>query len=395
MNPVCGCKSKMKTKVDKCVMLAILLLAVAFFALPGFARAATINAADCSRSSLQNAISAASAGDTVAVPAGNCVWTDGITLAKSVVIQGAGAENTTISFQGGTIFRVVGEDANGFRITGIGFQNCTQCIYLDGEGLGKAAAKDFRLDHNLFADAYIAFETDGAAHGVLDHNMFQDSYGARIYGDNNVSAMFPFSLGTSDAVFFEDNTIVMTNSCVPHFIASNSGSRYVVRHNEFTYNKSGCGWLDAIDAHGYCEVAGRGSFTWEVYGNTIRNNTNDAGRLIHLRGGQGVVYDNTLEGIISHPIVLTDYMSCSPGCVDTCSGYPCQDQINRAYFWGNTKNGAVITAANNCPAVIEEGRDFFSYAMPGYAPYAYPHPLAVTSGSDTTSPSPPTGLAVR
>lgn len=384
------CKTKRKTKV-----LFVLAVLVCFFTAVPDGLAATINAADCSRGSVQTAIVAASSGDTVAIPGGNCVWTEGITLAKSVTIQGAGAESTLISYPGGTVFLIVGEGANNFRVTGIGFRDCTQCLYLDGEGITKAAAKDFRIDHNSFTDAYIAFETDGAARGVLDHNTFRDSYGARIYGDNSMAAEFPFPLGTGNAVFFEDNDIIMAGSCVPHFIASNSGSRYVVRHNEFTYSKSGCGWLDAIDAHGYCEVAGRGSFTWEIYENTIRNNTNDAGRLIHLRGGQGVVYGNTLEGLISHPLVVTDYMACSPGCVDTCSGYPCQDQINHAYFWGNTKNGGAILAANNCPAVIEEGRDYFNFAMPGYVPYAYPHPLTITSGGDNTPPAPPGGLIVQ
>ena len=195
----------------------------------------------------------------------------------------------------------------------------------------------------------LLLETDGHATGVLDHNIFEDSYGSRIYGGNQGGATFPFALGSSDAVFSEDNTITANAGVsVDHFIASNSGPRYVLRHNNFTYNAS---LWNIIDAHGYCEVAGRGSFTWEVYDNTFTLPPSlDA--VMHIRGGQGVVYNN-LNSSETGPewaIHLTDYMTCSPPCVDTCSGYPCKDQINHSYFWDNKKNGTPF----NVPIIVPQ-----------------------------------------
>jgi len=178
---------------------------------------------------------------------------------------------------------------------------------------------------------------------------------------------------------------------VDHFIASNSGSRYVVRHNNFTYNAS---LWNIIDAHGYCEVAGRGSFTWEVYDNTFTLPPSlDA--VMHFRGGQGVVYNNNFNSSDSGPewaIHLTDYMTCSPPCVDTCSGYPCKDQITHSYFWNNKKNGTPFNVTNDCPVVLQENRDYSNSQMPGYTSYTYPHPLA---GGGVLSPSPPKNLRLR
>ena len=54
------------------------------------APAATLTAPTCSRNDVQATIDAAAGGDTVAVPAGACTWTTGITVAKAVTLAGAG-----------------------------------------------------------------------------------------------------------------------------------------------------------------------------------------------------------------------------------------------------------------------------------------------------------------
>ena len=350
------------------VLLPLLLL------LPSLVSAATINAASCNQTDVQSAIDSSQDGDIIMIPAGNCVWTDDATLGKDITLQGAGTGQTIISRPGDNIFYTSGESANGFRVTGIEFRSCTQCFYLDGTGIPKEAAKDFRIDNCKFKDALVAFETDGGSRGVLDHNIFEDSYGARIYGSNDASATFPFSLGTENAVFFEDNIItVSAGASLDHFIASNSGSHYVIRHNSFTYDSS---LWDVIDAHGYCEVAGRGSFTWEVYNNTFTL-PDSLNRVMRFRGGQGVVHDNIfLSSAPSYPIVVTDYMTCSgSSCVDTCSGYPCKDQITASYFWNNKFENMVLNVTNDCPDVIQENRDYWNSEMPGYTSFTYPHPL--------------------
>ena len=132
-------------------------------------------------------------------------------------------------------------------------------IYASGSGSPKQAVKNLRVDHCKFQGNYIVIETTGGATGVFDHNEFLNSYAARLYGSNDPNPRPPYPLGTSDALFFEDNIITANSSGnPPHWIASNSHSKYVVRHNQFNYSKS---LWDIVDAHGACEVKGRGSAT--------------------------------------------------------------------------------------------------------------------------------------
>src|SRR5271166_329182 len=66
------------------------LIATLAFVAPALARAATINAASCSQTDVQNAINSANSGDTVNIPAGNCTWSSAMTLSKFVKLHGAG-----------------------------------------------------------------------------------------------------------------------------------------------------------------------------------------------------------------------------------------------------------------------------------------------------------------
>lgn len=56
----------------------------------------TIAAASCSRTDVEAAISAASNGDTVTIPAGTCTWTNVLVITKAITLQGAGIGNTII-----------------------------------------------------------------------------------------------------------------------------------------------------------------------------------------------------------------------------------------------------------------------------------------------------------
>jgi len=161
----------MKTRAFKTkqltIVLAILFNCGSFISQ---AQAALINAASCSQANVQSAINSASNGDTVGIPTGTCTWTSGISLTKRITLQGSGIGSTIITYSDGTLFVTSGESANNFRITGIEFRNCTQCVYLDGTSSPKEAVKNFRIDHCKFKNAYVALETDGRATGVLDNN---------------------------------------------------------------------------------------------------------------------------------------------------------------------------------------------------------------------------------
>ncbi len=84
--------------------------------------------------------------------------------------------------------------------------------------------------------------------------------------------------------------------------------------------------------------------------------------------------------------------------------YPFRDQPGRTHNQVLTPNYAWNNSGSNLPnpvfgtpagtaSVVVEGRDYYNNtAMPGYAPYTYPHPLQ-SSSSPPPSPAAPTGLS--
>ncbi len=352
--------------------------------------AKTIRVNDCSISSVKTAVANALPGDIIVLPSGTGSWTSVLSInKKNLTLKGNGIGSTVITCGTKTI-SLSGETANNLRITGIEFRSGSQLIFAYGSGTPRQAVKNLRVDHCKFSGTYIAIETNGAATGVFDHCVFENTYGARLYGSNDAVTRPPFKLGTNDALFFEDNTINVSRSGTPpHFIASNSFSKYVVRHNNFNYQKS---LWDIVDAHGACEVKGRGSATWEIYDNTF-NIIPSMDRVIHLRGGQGVVFNNVFQGYSpSKPITITDYATCNGPCAQNCMGTSCPDLINHAYFWNNKVGSKNVDPVNACSRALQLNRDYFYTEMPGYSQYSYPHPLTmdeVTTGETDNSVSTP------
>jgi hypothetical protein len=366
-------------KISNVNMRLIIFTRTAFFiviwlSLP---HAKTIQVNDCTIANVKTAIANALPGDTIALPEGTSSWTSSIAINKrNLTLKGNGIGSTIITCDTKTI-SLCGETANNLRITGIEFRSGSQLIFISGSGTPRQGVKNLRVDHCKFTETYLAIETNGAVTGVFDHCIFENTYGARLYGSNDPVARPPYRLGTEDALFFEDNTINVTPSGnPPHFIASNSFSKYVVRHNNFNYQKS---LWDIVDAHGACEVKGRGSATWEIYENTF-SIIPSMERIIHLRGGQGVVFNNVFQGYTpSKPITITDYASCNGPCTQSCTGSSCPDMINHAYFWGNQVGSKSIDPVNACSNALQLNRDYFFAEMPGYSQYPYPHPLTMES----------------
>jgi hypothetical protein len=369
-----------RSSISSSIVKGFLFCAVSLFS---YSNGATIKASAGSLSAVQAALNTAASGDIIVIPAGSSTWTGPLKITKTnITLQGNGIGSTVITGNG-QVFNTSGESANSLRITGVELRSCTNCFEASGSGSPKQAIKNLRIDNSKFVNAYIVLETQGGATGVIDHCTFQDSYGARLYGSNDANVKFPLPLGTSDAVFFEDNVInVSSSGTPPHFIASNSFSKYVIRHNTFNYSKS---LWDIVDAHGYCEVAGRGSATWEIYENTF-NLVSSLNRVIHLRGGEGVVFNNKFVNYKpTLAISLTDYSYCHTPCVQSCSGYPCKDQINRSYFWNNTFGATVLNPVSDCN-IVQVSRDYYNSPAVDYTPYTYPHPLTVL-GKSTQPPT--------
>ncbi|PKN67022.1 MAG: hypothetical protein CVU57_03485 [Deltaproteobacteria bacterium HGW-Deltaproteobacteria-15] len=332
-------------------------------------------------------------GDTIILPSGVSTWDSGVVVPglKGLIISGAGIDETVITAP--QAFLINGQEGRFFRLSGLTFRG-------EGEPKIKVAgtAKAWRIDNIKFEMGNnSAITVDGYTYGVIDNcrfvgtrpdaciSVFENS------GETGGADSWnrPLTLGTGDAVYVEECEFRFdTFSGGVGSIDSRSGGRYVFRYNHVKNQ--------IIGHHDACATSQRGTFSWEVYGNTFEY-TEPLAAAIMMRGGTGVIYNNRFSGQFSTgggsgtPLAMTSYRSwsvecqtpwsppcdfvrehmcdngenncvsdedCRPGvfCVQIDghldeSGYPCRDQLGRtfdadgdgiqdpapAYEWNNTK----------------------------------------------------------
>ncbi len=389
--------------------------------------AGIVTAASPAQASVQAAINSASTGDTVMIPAGSATWSGAVSIPsnKKIVLQGAGRTATVItrSAVGNSVLIL---NLSGARVTGIRFVDG----YIEADGDG------WRVDHcdiysasTFIEGVYVRGTRAVHPTGLVDHNTFTNArvvvYGtAAMLAENDYQHRLwaaPLNLGSANnVVYVEDNTFTFT--VFGNVIDANYGGSYVFRYNTVTDV-----YLEAHSVQGDNRAARK----WEIYNNTFRAVNMQIWVPMFLRGGTGVVFNNTITGTWSAGIALnnvrdTEVREVCGICDGTSNwdqntagqaGYSCRDQIGRggdvvqwapgqpynqsnspAYLWGNTMNGSPIEVFvhNSGGAVhIVKDRDYFvGTPKPGYVPYTYPHPLALDGGGDTNPPNPPTGLRV-
>jgi hypothetical protein len=312
-----------------------------------------------------------------------------------------------------------------FRITGFTFASTANFGTEGGFAMMRIqGGHGWRVHHNRFEIFSNVISYDGGngiytrndVSGVIDHNQFVKGGGsgcmhASVYpeGTGNAAWGWPSQIGSSDhTVFIEDNYFFNPDSCSAHnahAVYAQRGGIYVARHNEIHGMN--------IDSHGFCATHGTREFeisnnTWIGVGNI------NLYAVMHMRGGTGVIYGNTMTGNITHGYWWEDYRAQGNGCggsetfnvpgygnVSASSrcpeGYPCAQQIGRGqnnasdrmYVWANTGNASIL---NPAPSYIQSGRDYVlnQGPKPGYTPYPYPHPL---TGSTAQLP-PPANLRI-
>lgn len=330
--------------------------------------AATIYANSASQSDVANAISRASSGDTVRVPAGSATWSGYVSLNKEIAVFGAGMGQTIITNYGFD----VPDGVDNWRISGFEFRNpqhsLQYCIQAGGSK-STNGCRNWRID-NVRIRGYMRFIwTDGHNTGVIDHSEF---YGCSVSGiiinsgADDASISDPTGLGSSDFVFIEDNEFFSDGQNFNHIIWTNCrGARVVARYNTVTETNGGR-IADPFDIHGFGHDSyGVGTRAYEFYENTFnRNVSSTCCRLFQVRGGTGLIYNNTLNysggSSFSYGVFLTDQRAAhvigfsrytrSDGCTSTQypdssggEGYPACDQIGRGrnnaseplYIWGN------------------------------------------------------------
>lgn len=342
-----------------------------------------ITASSCGYSAVAAAVASAPAGSTVNIPAGDCSWgTQQLNVPGGIALRGAGQDKTVIRRVGSvpnTAYVVAFNCGNGkpARFSGMTLVgNGNGSIQDKGLGLLNGCA-DFRVSDSKFTKFIFSAVYVGDApnqRGVIYKNNFIDNYsadlrnlgyGVVVYGGGAWPAL---SLGTANAVFVEDNYF----SGNRHNIASNNGSVYVFRYNKVVGTDAAKDYA-MTDAHGLSSSP-RGSRSFEIYNNNYSTSISSGLQrtAIGIRGGDGVVFNNTAPATISRTVEL---MVEGFG----CGAYPGPDQSRSVYIWNNSanpQNGYTTNGIDNtCPSSLGINRDIFLNARPGYTPYTYPHPM--------------------
>jgi hypothetical protein len=436
-------------------------LAIIGLTWPFLASGATWSAATCSLADVQIAYNAATDGDTVSIPGGACTWNAALTINKGVAVIGAGIGSTILT---GARFEVTVPTGKGWRVSGMTI-NGTAGFSITGY------SKVWRIDNIRFDSVsgwnqgriiWVNPGVGGYTAGVIDHNYFYDPRTIQIHhreerGGGNDSYLRPLDLGGPDALYIEDNTFEQLSTSYNVSAPAtdcDGGGRLVVRHNTLKNQ-----YLEMHDAI----VEGlRSCRKWEFYENTwttTQNELNTTGQYaqIALRGGTGVVYNNSFAASTGSDIVIALYRTyessadpwsalCSNGSGKFCgrgttapigcttdlqcggetgacikldgsatspNGYPCRDQMGwsgnnpqfkqPALFWNNKAAGVQIGPR-------ADGATDFSYLAPGVdycsaasrpgtcggvgTNYApYRYPHPIVSG--TQVPRPPSGGSVN
>ena len=375
-----------------------------------------------SRDDIQAAVDMANTGDIIELPQGNFDFDGTVIVKKGIHIRGKGKNKTILRKVGNGndkeyMFRFQIYDDSQAAISGIKLID-TYGPYSEhdynNETVGVEMAygcKDFRIfdcefegfsyagvvtrEYNGSDPQITWWKTQGVIYDCRFINCYMPEvgYGVVVYGANQKSWDEPSALGTDWFIFVEDNYF----SGCRHHVASGEGGRYVCRFNIMEQNRNS----HAIDAHGkpygdYLDDGRRGTRAYEIYNNTIQNpwHVFYEDTAIGLRGGTGVVFNNTIRDMYVGIELSAD------GCIvyGPCS-YPVPNQISQLYIWNNTfenmqRDDLYLFMHESFQQLIQEGRDYFLYEMPYYAPYPYPHPLRNNENDEITiqsSASPTSG----
>lgn len=271
-------------------------------------QAATINAVSCSFANVSNAVNAAAEGDTVVIPAcqAGVSWTTPLTVTKGITIQGQGIGKTVLiddvpkgnSSCGSSnpMIRFSVDSPSTFRLTGLTILGSATDPFIcqPGHVVLSGSSKAFRVDHVRFDNQQtVGIRTFGDLWGVIDHCEFQgnhkqgvivdhEGWAGQSNGDGSWAA--PTNFGSQEFIFIEDCTFTDANAVGAGAIDVFGGGRVVFRHNTAAF----------LASHGTESTRRkRGIRAFEVYDNTFTAVQNPQFTAIFVRGGTGVVHDNT------------------------------------------------------------------------------------------------------
>jgi len=285
------------------------VVAAMAFALSSAAQATIINASSPSLLNVRAAITSASNGDTVAIPAGTATWTSTLSVSKNITIQGAGQNatyiNDNVPKQGGLpttiMMRCTGITGN-FRVTGFTVRGMAQ----DTQGYNKGtitvdgSSHSVRIDHITFDQPGTgAIQMTGSVWGVVDHcyfnepnnqegiSVFHRNWGGTDYGDGSWEDST--HLGSGEGVYVEDCTFIGTGLGGTPALDACYGGRFVFRHNSLISQN--------VTPHGTDSTGrARSVRSYEIYDNDFYSPSSIMDKGVMCRGGTGVIWGNTFRG---------------------------------------------------------------------------------------------------
>jgi len=339
-----------------------------------------VPAASCSQEDVQAALDAAARGDTVSVPPGTCTWTTGVTITRGVALVGPGGGGTVITDATDQALgiepdatAIAGGDV--IEVTGLTFDGGGRA---SGEVVGVSAPNDtpfhgLKIHDNEFREmawGTRCFLVSGSVYGVVYSNDFDrvaELIGYFSGDGSSWSAHYPAlpAFGDEEKLYFEDNVIHFSSAWTdePGWIETGQGAPGIaVRYNSFDHTHVSAGYHEGWDIHGLqtppaCEQYS--TISAEYYGN-VRVGF-DGGRLMNLRGGWLLMFDNAISGSTAPSVEINEY-SCD-SCASGGEGFP--QHVNNTYVWNNFFNGSTAmdigVSMDACASYsITEERDFYN-----------------------------------
>lgn len=324
------------------------------FVMP-FVSASTIYAANCSFQAVNASINSANATDSVIIPAGTCTWNHNLNINKGVVLQGAGAGNTTIiSNYTASSYLIVYAPTNftannPFRITGFTFdlQNKSYGIRLDHtKSLSLIPQTKIRIDHNRFTGLTISSKNvlvNDGMRGVVDNNFFDNNRypirAASAAGNNgqnwwNSTDVWKIILyGEADNNMYFENNIFTGIEVVSDCQYAN---RYIFRYNTINLSYSAYPLFDmhGNQGPGYMYAC----FGGEMYGNIINGGTK-GGCLLDQRAGKVLVFNNNIVTTSSFSPKIREEFDDS---LNPTSNTLQPQRPSDSYYWNNLKNNLTL-----------------------------------------------------
>jgi len=358
-------ESKIVFKINF-IVLSICLLSV-FCVFVTKSHAAEVYAKSASYFDVSSAVSSANSGDTVAIPAGTATWNSQLLINKFITLKGAGVDSTLITGNTGSSFLIqfslssvasanLDFGLNNFTI------NFAHPLKVSNSSTTYKVTK-FKVHDMYFTNcAVTTFEIAGFINGVIYSNIFDgyphfDNYGYQRSSWDNSN----FTPGSSDNVYYEDNTFNLTNSSVAAFFSGGWGGRYCARYNNWSSNVGLYPWFDA---HGNQQNGVYGTMGIEIYGNKIT--TNSAVRLVDHRGGQALIYVNRVIGSSTPDLQIREEVW--DGYSPTTRGI---QHVHDSYYWNNRnsseKIGAISLQSNICGTANTSTSPICSDNVHGYS----------------------------